>query len=193
MGSTDWPSSPDIKRAYHALALDERREAFTPTLFHLCHDYPFTGIDNQHAAFEAAFKKWHKASTNRKIPVEEKRQIKRDYDAARKTIEKLEAKAIKEQDVTVKKCGMDWQRVRFDPEVPLKDREAAQETYNNARTKWVQMEEHHKPPPELTQVWFPGVHINVGGGSSDTLDYQGDMEGLLKSSSAAISLWEISH
>jgi Uncharacterized alpha/beta hydrolase domain (DUF2235) len=32
--------------------------------------------------------------------------------------------------------------------------------------------------PELSQVWFPGVHINIGGGSSDGLkDKKGDLEG----------------
>jgi hypothetical protein len=32
-------------------------------------------------------------------------------------------------------------------------------------------------PSELLQVWFPGVHINIGGGSSDTLAEKGDLEG----------------
>ncbi|ETS73706.1 hypothetical protein PFICI_14652 [Pestalotiopsis fici W106-1] len=129
----------NIKRAYHALALDERREAFTPTLFYLSDDYPFKGIEieKQHAAFEAAFDKWHAASTDRKMSVEKKRQIKQEYDRARQTIVALEADAIK-----------------------------------------AQKEVHHKPPPELSQVWFPGVHINVGGGSSDTLENKGDMEEL---------------
>lgn len=131
---------------------------------------------------------WHTASTDRKMSVKKKLQIKQDYDAARQTIEKLEAKAIMAQKDTVEKCSNDWQCFRFDPKIPLQDREAAHQKYNNAQTKLVQMEEHHKPPPELSQVWFPGVHINVGGGSSDTLDCQGDMEGLFESSSAAIGL-----
>lgn len=30
---------------------------------------------------------------------------------------------------------------------------------------------------ELLQVWFPGVHINVGGGSDDLLkEWKGDFE-----------------
>lgn len=34
-----------------------------------------------------------------------------------------------------------------------------------------------KPVPELKQVWFPGVHINVGGGADDCItDMKGDME-----------------
>ncbi|KAK7698665.1 hypothetical protein SLS64_012276 [Diaporthe eres] len=149
------------------------------------------GIVNEHNAFEAAFDMWHSVSTDRKKSVEEKRQIKQKYDAARQTIEKLEAEAIMAQKDTVDKCSNDWQCLRFDPNVPLQDREAVHQKYNNAQTKLVQMEEHHKPPPELSQVWFPGVHINVGGGSSDTLDYQGDMEGMPKSSSSAIGLWDV--
>jgi len=32
--------------------------------------------------------------------------------------------------------------------------------------------------PELKQCWFPGVHINIGGGSDDGLaKFEGDMEG----------------
>lgn len=31
--------------------------------------------------------------------------------------------------------------------------------------------------PELKQVWFPGVHINCGGGSDDCIkDMKGDLE-----------------
>ena len=34
-----------------------------------------------------------------------------------------------------------------------------------------------KPLPELKQVWFPGVHINSGGGSDDAIgDMKGDLE-----------------
>ena len=32
--------------------------------------------------------------------------------------------------------------------------------------------------PELRQVWFPGFHINIGGGSDDGLkEMKGDLEG----------------
>ena len=43
----------------------------------------------------------------------------------------------------------------------------------------IRMEEDLKEPSELLQVWFPGVHISVGGGSSDTLKDEGDLEGEL--------------
>lgn len=35
----------------------------------------------------------------------------------------------------------------------------------------------NKTIPELKQVWFPGVHINVGGGSDDCIQQMdGDLE-----------------
>lgn len=37
-----------------------------------------------------------------------------------------------------------------------------------------------KPIPELKQVWFPGVHINSGGGADDAI---GEMKGDLESES----------
>ncbi|KAF3043274.1 hypothetical protein E8E11_000940 [Didymella keratinophila] len=43
-----------------------------------------------------------------------------------------------------------------------------------------------KNEPELKQVWFPGVHINVGGGSDDAFD---KMEGDLENISVATLTW----
>ncbi|KAF2118172.1 hypothetical protein BDV96DRAFT_488040 [Lophiotrema nucula] len=43
-----------------------------------------------------------------------------------------------------------------------------------------------KPLPELKQVWFPGVHINSGGGSDDAI---GDMKGDLEILSTATVCW----
>ncbi|KAI4592502.1 hypothetical protein KJ359_011084 [Pestalotiopsis sp. 9143b] len=170
----------NIKRAYHALALDERREAFTPTLFYLSDFYPFEGaeIKEKHDTFEALFDEWHAASTDRKKPVKEKLQIKQKYDAARKTIEGLEAQAIEAQKEIVTACGYKFENDRRNPELSAEKKTTSHDEYNAARTRLVQMEEHKKSPPELSQVWFPGVHINVGGGSSDTLEAHGDMEEL---------------
>lgn len=45
---------------------------------------------------------------------------------------------------------------------------------NEMRTRLAQ---EGKPLPELKQVWFPGVHINAGGGSDDCItDMKGDLE-----------------
>lgn len=114
------------------------------------------------------------------MPVKEKLQIKQKYDAARKTIEGLEAQAIAAQKKIVEVCGEKFENDRRKPLLSADERTKSHDEYNTARTKLVQMEEHKKPPPELSQVWFPGVHINVGGGSSDTLDAHGDMEGMLE-------------
>lgn len=54
---------------------------------------------------------------------------------------------------------------------------AAQRTYNDLRRHLIVMEESQKQQSELLQVWFPGVHINIGGGSDGTLKNEGDMEG----------------
>lgn len=162
--------------------MDERREAFTPTLFYFSDFYPFEGteIKKKHDEFEALFDEWHAASTDRKMPVKAKLQIKQKYDAARTTIEELEAQAIAAQKKIVEVCGEKFENDRRKPGLSADERTKSHDDYNTARTKLVQMEEHKKPPPELSQVWFPGVHINVGGGSSDTLDAHGDMEGMLE-------------
>ncbi|KAF2729130.1 hypothetical protein EJ04DRAFT_78019 [Polyplosphaeria fusca] len=46
--------------------------------------------------------------------------------------------------------------------------------------------EDGKAIPELKQVWFPGVHINCGGGSDDAI---GDMHGDLENLSYATFTW----
>ena len=48
--------------------------------------------------------------------------------------------------------------------------------WNKATRRRVKFEDRLKVHSELKQVWFPGYHVNIGGGSSDTLDNVGDME-----------------
>ena len=44
-----------------------------------------------------------------------------------------------------------------------------------------QLEREGKNIPELKQVWFPGVHINSGGGADDCItDMKGDLESTYK-------------
>ncbi|KAF3012246.1 hypothetical protein E8E14_011082 [Neopestalotiopsis sp. 37M] len=168
----------NIKRAYHALALDERREAFSPTLWQLHGKYPFDTLKKEHDNFETAFDQWHSASTNRKMPVKEKLQIKKAYNEAQRVLEAKETAELEKQEKKVEDYSVAWRNVRFDHNTPLTDRENAHKEYTDARMLMVKMKEYNKPPPELSQVWFPGVHINVGGGSSDSLDFKGDMEEL---------------
>lgn len=55
--------------------------------------------------------------------------------------------------------------------------EEVKKPYNRARTLLIRMNEYHKPPPELLQVWFPGMHLNVGGADEAALRGEGDLEG----------------
>lgn len=119
----------DIKRAYHALALDEHREAFSPTLWYL----------------------------------PEKKDIK-EKDLAKKEKE-------------VEEAQNNWYIVAYDKKTPLGERQRLKTIYNEARRDLCRMREYSKGQSELLQVWFPGVHINIGGGSSDTLKNEGDLEG----------------
>jgi hypothetical protein len=148
-------------------------------VWQLSDEYPFDALKKEHDNFEEAFDNWHSASTNRKMSVQEKLQIKKAYDEARKILEAKEDEEIGKQEKKVEECSSAWYGVYIDHEISLTKREEAHKAYTKARTLLVQMKEHHKPPPELSQVWFPGVHINVGGGSSDSLDNKGDMEGML--------------
>ncbi|KAJ4356011.1 uncharacterized protein N0V89_004037 [Didymosphaeria variabile] len=118
----------NIKRAFQALALDEHREAFAPTLYHLPE-----GISASDAQLE-------------------------------------------EQRQKVQAAEADFYAHRYDQETPQEKRQAIHDKYNEARRELVRIQESRKPQSELLQVWFPGVHINNGGGSSDTLKNEGDME-----------------
>lgn len=125
----------DIKHAFQALALDERREAFSPTLWYLPDGPP-------------------KEDENRSIE------------------ERLAGK---------QKCVDDaaaaWSLKQYDLEVPLADRQKLKAAWNQARRELCRTQEYSKKPSTLRQVWFPGVHINIGGGSSDSLNDKGDLEG----------------
>lgn len=50
---------------------------------------------------------------------------------------------------------------------------------NQETRKLLKLEDDHKHqhhPRTLTQVWFPGYHVNIGGGSDETLKNEGNME-----------------
>lgn len=49
-------------------------------------------------------------------------------------------------------------------------------TVRAARKKLIELQDSQRPQPILKQVWFPGYHINIGGGSDETLKDKGDME-----------------
>ncbi|KAK8025777.1 hypothetical protein PG990_003600 [Apiospora arundinis] len=116
--------SPYIRHAFHALALDERRRPFSPTLWH----------------FPA------------------KADLAASQPAPRKTHEEIHQiweNALANKNATPKQISKAWSD-RIDCEM---------------------YDELHDTDSELLQVWFPGVHINVGGGSDDLLtDWKGDFE-----------------
>lgn len=119
----------DIKRAYHALALDEHREAFSPTLWYLPENIEITEED------------------------------------------------LEKKEKEVEEAMNNWYAVAYDKKTPLGERQRLKNIYNDARRDLCRMREYSKGQSELLQVWFPGVHINIGGGSSDTLKNEGDLEG----------------
>ncbi|KXJ85610.1 hypothetical protein Micbo1qcDRAFT_221916 [Microdochium bolleyi] len=118
--------SPYIRNAFHAMALDEHRGPFSPTLWHLPPDKPTTAGAAQpdHKTILEAFQALH------------------------------------------------FNKPAFAPSDPKNKEEVykkqlEEEAYEKRRLDY----------SNLSQVWFPGVHINVGGGSKDPLETrQGDYE-----------------
>ena len=110
----------DIRHAYHALALDEHRAPFSPTLWYIPHHRP------------------HAPSS------EELRRLKDDIDVVEK------GKYSRKEKLRVWRR---YQEAKLAYDFQLYDR------------------------TDLKQVWFPGVHINIGGGNKDGLKSRiGDLE-----------------
>ncbi|KAH6961361.1 hypothetical protein HG530_005182 [Fusarium avenaceum] len=106
--------SPYIQHAYHALALDEHRGPFSPSLWHL--------PDNK-----------------------DQRSSTPDKDC--------------------KQLWSDWEKVRKDSNASKNDLQEAWGAVVDG-----EMHQHLRDSrSELLQVWFPGVHINIGGGNDDLL------------------------
>ncbi|KAJ5214920.1 hypothetical protein N7468_010599 [Penicillium chermesinum] len=57
-----------------------------------------------------------------------------------------------------------------------KNANLAAKNWNAASRDRVKYQNRKERNSTLKQVWFPGYHINIGGGSSDTLNNEGDME-----------------
>lgn len=52
----------------------------------------------------------------------------------------------------------------------------AARAWNKSSRRRVKFQNRLELHPSLKQVWFPGYHINIGGGSNGTLENKGDME-----------------
>jgi hypothetical protein len=127
------------------LALDEHRNAFSPTLWYLPKfgNVTLEQIEAQKRAVEKKAQEW----------------------------EEILQKAIK-----LKASGN-----ANDEEINSAARHLNRtaRALNEESRKQVKLEDdyrHQVHPRTLRQVWFPGYHINIGGGSDDTLVNKGDME-----------------
>ena len=134
-------SFPDIRHAFQALALDEHRQCFSPSVWYL---------PNKTATpedVEARQKEEEQAAKEYERVLQEAKDLKA---GGRATDDEVNAAARKVNQVA--------------------------KAWNKACRRRVKFENRLKLHSELKQVWFPGYHVNIGGGSSDTLDNVGDLE-----------------
>ncbi|CAI7576938.1 unnamed protein product [Penicillium pancosmium] len=120
--------SPNIKNAFQALALDEHRAAFTPTLFYVS------------------------------------------------SVTRASDEEIKKQQALCQDATHAWKDIILTDRPSLGELKDASNTKNKAERKLLDLMDSQKDRSKLLQVWFPGVHINVGGGSTLTLENKGNME-----------------
>jgi hypothetical protein len=69
-----------------------------------------------------------------------------------------------------------WKDIILTDRPSLEDVKDVRKTKNEAERKLLDMADSQKDRSKLLQVWFPGVHINVGGGSTLTMENKGNME-----------------
>ncbi|TGO19965.1 hypothetical protein BPAE_0327g00080 [Botrytis paeoniae] len=127
--------SANIKHAFQALALDEHREAFTPTLYYIKKPEDFTDseIEAQRTISDNANTEWYDMVSSHEPNLEKLRDLAQTRDEATEKVVRME------ENNKMKKALVDSEKV-------------------------------------LEQVWFPGYHIHIGGGSSDTLLNKDNME-----------------
>ncbi|CAG8264261.1 unnamed protein product [Penicillium salamii] len=137
--------SANIKHAYQALALDEHRDSFSPTLWYLPN---YGEVSSQQVVDQKKVKE--KKEQEWKDILEEAKKLKKSGKASDEDINS----AARHLNRTAK-------------------------LINEEARKLVKMEDdcrHRNHPRTLRQVWFPGYHVNIGGGSDDSLRNEGDME-----------------
>lgn len=133
--------SPNIRHAFHALALDEHRQAFSPSVWYL---------------------------PNKTATPEDVETRKNDEVEAEKRYLEVLQEAI---DLKAKGQVTDAQ-----VNAAAKTVNQVARVWNKATRRRMKAEERLKIQSELKQVWFPGYHVNIGGGDIGTLDNVGDME-----------------
>ncbi|OQE79442.1 hypothetical protein PENNAL_c0051G05225 [Penicillium nalgiovense] len=135
----------NVKYAFQALALDEHRNAFSPTLWYL----PKVGnvtpeqIQIQKSMVDQKAQAWDNL-------LQDAIRLKDSGNASDEDVNN----AARNLNETARALNRETRKL-------LK----LQDDYKH---------QHH--PRTLTQVWFPGYHINIGGGSGETLKGEGDME-----------------
>ncbi|KAJ5582992.1 hypothetical protein N7535_001612 [Penicillium sp. DV-2018c] len=137
--------SPNVKHAFQALALDEHRNAFSPTLWYL-HNF-------EHVTPEEI-----EAQNNRVTAMEQKWD-----DLLQEAIRLKDSGKSSDEDVNSAARRLN-ETVR---------------ALNHEKRELIKLEDgykHQHHPRTLRQVWFPGYHINIGGGSNDTIKNEGNME-----------------
>lgn len=135
----------DVNHAFQALALDEHRNAFSPTMWYLPKLKNVTPeqIESQKKMVEAKAQEWDDMLKDAISLKDSGNASDRDVNDAARKLNAI-AKAL-----------------------------------NQESRKLIRLEDDYKHqchPRTLRQVWFPGYHINIGGGSDDTLRKEGDME-----------------
>ncbi|KAJ5939733.1 hypothetical protein N7466_002867 [Penicillium verhagenii] len=121
--------STHIKHAFQALAFNERRKAFKPSLFYIP----------------------PKPNNAGKTQADDKDAV----GGARKAYSDLSEITKSPSPAEVKDAGS---------------------RLNDALRRRMNHENKMKDPTKLLQVWFPGYHIHIGGGSSDTMQNKDNME-----------------
>jgi hypothetical protein len=92
------------------------------------------------------------------------------------TVTRFSPEEISKQQVLYEKISKVWIDLLKTPFPFLEDLQRVSKAKNEAARKLLEMEDSQKDPSKLFQVWFPGVHVNIGGGSTLTMANKGNME-----------------
>ncbi|KAJ5637222.1 hypothetical protein N7490_007101 [Penicillium lividum] len=144
--------STHVKHAFQALAIDERRKAFEPTLFY---------IPSKPSDTEELRKQEEQNLQTLKTLEDEVQTQKTEFESIRQRAETLKAQKSSTDD-TINDIAVKFNTTAL--------------AWNNALRNLVNHEDSMKEQTKLAQVWFPGYHIHIGGGSSETLLAKDNME-----------------
>ncbi|PYI15983.1 hypothetical protein BO99DRAFT_405405 [Aspergillus violaceofuscus CBS 115571] len=92
---------------------------------------------------------------------------------APKNITESQSRAIKQE---ARNATRQWLKLVGSGAASTEELHAAEKRRNAAARELLEWEDSQKEPSQLTQVWFPGFHIHIGGGSNQTLKNKGNME-----------------